>query len=87
MHLKVLHISKFYYPHEGGIEYFVKDLVESLQNFNIQIKVLAHQNSPGLFFKKEVNKNIPVLRVPILATISYAPICLNFYYFLKKGHL
>ena len=84
MHLKVLHISKFYYPNEGGIEYFVKDLVESLQNFNIQIKVLAHQNSLGLFSKKEIIKNIYVLRVPILANISYAPICLNFYYFLKK---
>jgi len=38
--LKVLHVSKYYYPHKGGIESFVKDLVSSSyyrQNVNADV--------------------------------------------------
>ena len=85
MAIKVLHISKFYYPEEGGIEYFVKDLTEALLGFGVNPLILVHQRHASVSLKKDIINNIQIIRLPIIANISYAPICLAFAYFLKKA--
>ncbi len=79
-----MHISKFYYPEEGGIEYFVKDLAEALLYFGVKPFILAHQRQPGILPKKDIINDVRVIRVPIVANISYAPVCPAFVYFFKR---
>ncbi len=82
--LRVLHISKFYYPQEGGIEYFLKHLDEELIERNLQVMVLSHHKKPFWGLLKENIGQVLVWRLPIVANISYAPICLSFLFYLRQ---
>ncbi len=65
--MRILHISKYYYPFIGGIEQTAKDIVESLTDNNIQ-KVLCFNHKKGNCVEK-IN-NIEVTRLSCQAKIS-----------------
>ncbi len=44
--MKILHLSKFFYPYLGGIENFILDLAKSLKEFPLKLTILAHQHKP-----------------------------------------
>lgn len=39
--IKILHISKYYYPYIGGTEQVARDIVNSLKGNNIEQKVIC----------------------------------------------
>ena len=78
MSLRVLHIGKFYPPHQGGMEVFLADLVNAQRDAGIDAAVLVHgtpdaQDPPWL------------IRVPMQWQLIYAPIALGFRSALAKA--
>lgn len=71
MALTVLHIGKYFPPYAGGMEVFLADLVHAQQQQGLDVHALVHgtplpEDPPWL------------VRVPVQATLIYAPIALGF---------
>ncbi len=78
MALTVLHIGKFFPPYAGGMEVFLADLMAEQRHQGIDAHALVHGDP------------LPddpewVRRVPVQATIIYAPIALGFRQALKQA--
>ena len=70
--LSVLHVGKFYPPHNGGIETHLRDLA-ARQAKEVQVKVIVA--SSGLRQETSLMEGVSVTRVARLATIASMPIC------------
>lgn len=82
--MKVLHLSKFFYPYCGGIENFVLDLVKNLKNFPLQSEILAHQHRCFSTTSQEFIDEIHLIRAGTICNFIYAPLSPSFLYsFLK----
>lgn len=71
MALTVLHIGKFFPPHMGGMEVFLADLIHEQRKNGMNAHALVHGNP------------LPddpewIIRVPVQATLIYAPIAMGF---------
>ena len=71
MALTVLHIGKFFPPHMGGMEVFLADLIHEQRKNGMNAHALVHGNP------------LPddpewIIRVPVQATLIYAPIAIGF---------
>lgn len=71
--MKVLHIGKYYHPFFGGIEAYLKALVES-PSYQVDSYVLVHQEQIGLESQSHVINNIKVRKVKTVANLLYTPI-------------
>lgn len=71
MALTVLHIGKFFPPHMGGMEVFLADLIHEQRKNGMNAHALVHgdplPNDPEW-----------IIRVPVQATLIYAPIAIGF---------
>lgn len=70
--ISILHISKFYPPHHGGIETHVRDLAVR-QTESTAVSVIA-ANSRNQFEKRVID-GVSVTRVARIATIASMPVC------------
>jgi glycosyltransferase involved in cell wall biosynthesis len=68
--MKVLIVSKYFYPTRGGIETYVYELATELVKNNIKVKVLC----ADVKNKNETIKGIKLSRIKIDKTISRAPL-------------
>ena len=71
MAIKVLHIGKFYPPHQGGMEVFLADLITAQRAQGINAAALVHGNP-------EANDPPWLVRVPVQFHALYAPIAVGF---------
>jgi glycosyltransferase involved in cell wall biosynthesis len=67
----VLHIGKYYWPHMGGIESHLRDLVR-MQAARLEVQVIVANDS--VHFEEEQTDGAVVTRVPNLGTIASMPI-------------
>lgn len=69
--MRVLHIGKYFPPDPGGMETFLADLIEAQRKQGMEVAALVHG---------EPRADDPdwLLRVPVAATLVYAPIALGF---------
>lgn len=77
--MKILHIAKFYYPVDGGIESTSKYIVDSLPQFEHQVVCFNTRNNTEIDY---VN-TIKVTRVATLGKIASQPISISYYRRLK----
>lgn len=70
MALRILHIGKFY-PHHGGMEVFLADLITAQRAQGIDAAALVHGNP-------EPDDPPWLLRVPVQLHLLYAPIAVGF---------
>lgn len=76
----ILHISKYYYPDEGGIETVTKYLAEGLTTFNNIVVCFATTGES----KAEFINGIEVHRVAPMFRLSSQDVTFGYWYVLKK---
>jgi len=79
--MKVLHISKYYYPYIGGVENVCKLLVENSEKYECAVLCF---NSSNKGVVEKVN-NILVYRVGAKITISKQALSLSYFPMMKKA--
>ncbi len=78
---KILHISKYYPPHVGGIEDVVYGIVNGMNNKYRQQIICFNDGLESIF---DCVDGINVLRVGCLFKFASQPVSLSFYFELKK---
>lgn len=76
----ILHISKYYYPAEGGIETVAKYLAEGLKEFRNIVLCFATDSNTSC----EVINGITVYRIASQLHISGQDICVSYWHNLKQ---
>ncbi len=80
--MKVLQVSKYYYPVLGGIENYVYSLCNALKG-KVDVEVLASNTENRM--RKDVVEGIRVTRLPLLGSFLNAPITSNYLGFLESN--
>lgn len=82
--MKVLHISKYFYPHDGGIESVCRDIMQALKK-HPEIEQMC------LCFGDERKKRyaghmygFPIIRVAPFVTVKKQALSLKYYFILRK---
>jgi glycosyltransferase involved in cell wall biosynthesis len=76
--LRILHIGKFFYPYQGGIENFLRDLAGVSVDEGLSLSVLVHQDRPYRPTNKDFMHGIEIIRTLSLGQIVYTPIAPSF---------
>ena len=79
--IKVLQISKFFYPHHGGIEKVSRDINLGLKE-EIDMKVLTCQEK--VKGNKEIIDDVEIFRASSIGVFFSVPISFTFPFLLKK---
>ena len=82
MSLKILHIGKYYYPFEGGIETVVKDLCEGAAKKGHLVRVICSNTNTGSFV--ESINGIHVFRYSQLFNLNSLSISPALWFSIKK---
>ncbi len=82
--MRILHLSKFFYPYCGGIENFTLDLAKSLKKFPLQLQVLAHHHRYFSTTSQEFINQIHLIRAGTICNLVYAPLSPAFLYSFSK---
>ena len=84
----VLHIGKYFPPHAGGMETFLRDLMAASTAKGAKTAALVHQSHLGLKSSREsfsVNgSDIPVTRAATWCRLLYTPISPTFAWLLRR---
>lgn len=80
MKKNILHICKYYFPEEGGIETVAKYLVEGLSNFNNTVVCFSTDGKTHT----DVINGITVHRIAVLFHLSSQDLSLGYYFKLRK---
>ena len=81
--IKILHIGKYYPPFMGGIENFMRELLQQLGK-TCQVQALVHHHQPFQRFHSEKDGAIWVHRVPSWGRLLFAPISPLFYFYCRR---
>ncbi|MGL4955751.1 MAG: glycosyltransferase [Bacteroidales bacterium] len=79
---KILHIPKFFPPHNGGIEDVCKTIVDVLAEVNIEQKIICFNDTPKT--QIDVYNNIEIVRVGVWKKIASQSISFAYFKQLKK---
>ena len=82
--MRILHIGKYYPPYAGGMEIFLRDLLQALKNEGVDTAGLVHHHLPYRLSVQEEIEGMPIFRASSLGQILYTPISLSFPLVLKK---
>jgi glycosyltransferase involved in cell wall biosynthesis len=77
--VRILHIGKYYQPYSGGIENFMKALMEESVSQGHQVSAVVHDHTGGKLSKSEDCDQVEIYRAKSLGQILYAPIAPSFY--------
>jgi L-malate glycosyltransferase len=73
--VKIIHVCPNYYPHVGGTEAHIHDIISKLKKAGLDIEI--YTTEPGIrYVKKEVYDGISITRFPVIApseTIYFSP--------------
>ncbi|MBW1819928.1 MAG: hypothetical protein JRJ60_22540 [Deltaproteobacteria bacterium] len=78
--MRVLHIGKYYPPFKGGMENFLRDLLEALSESDVSVSALVHHHERGARASVERDGGFPVMRVPSWGQAVYVPLSPSFPY-------
>lgn len=77
--IKVLHLTKYHSPFNGGIENFLRDILQcNTTKAECEIRVIAHHHQRRIPTSHDMVEGVQVTRVRLWRQVLYAPICLHF---------
>jgi glycosyltransferase involved in cell wall biosynthesis len=83
--VRILHIGKFFYPYQGGIENFLRDFATISSDEGISVSILAHQERPFQPTRTESMHGFEVTRTFTFGQAVYTPLAPSFpYHLLRK---
>jgi glycosyltransferase involved in cell wall biosynthesis len=77
--VRILHIGKYYQPYSGGIENFMKALMEESVSQGHQVSAVVHDHTGGKLLKFEDCNSVEIYRAKSFGQILYAPVAPSFY--------
>jgi len=80
--MRILHISKYYYPYRGGVETVCQDLAESSKRKGDEVAVICFND--GKKSRTDDVNGITVYRVGALITVARQALSLSYYHRIKK---
>ena len=89
---KILHITKYFYPAIGGIEQVTKDVVDALNEFDIEQKIICfNQDAKQDEYVCNGNENnidningVEIIRCKVIASVASQPISFSFDKYLNE---
>ncbi|MEL7044370.1 MAG: glycosyltransferase, partial [Pseudomonadota bacterium] len=82
--ISILHIGKYFPPHRGGMETFLRDLALEQRHRGLNVAAIVHASKRGVRSswedagESEGGMKVPVLRVARWFTFAFAPISPTF---------
>ena len=81
--MRILHIGKYFAPHKGGMETFLRDLMLEQAKNGLEVAALVHSSERTFKTRAEAchidNTELEITRVARWGTLSFAPISPTFY--------
>lgn len=86
--LRVLHLGKYYPPHHGGMETYLRDLLSALAEFGVECTALVHRSDRSLHSTEDDSSHTRqqprVVRAAVWATLLFAPLSPAFPFHLGR---
>ena len=79
--MRILHISKYYYPYIGGIENTCKQLVENMPQYQMAVLCFNDKNEDTI---ENIN-GVKVYRVATWINISRQALSLSYFWIMRKA--
>lgn len=76
--MKVLHLGKFFYPYQGGIENFLGDLASEQVRNSMDVQLLVHHEQLFRSTQSAKMNGLRVVRALNLGQVLYAPLAPSF---------
>ncbi|MEJ2384972.1 MAG: glycosyltransferase, partial [Xanthomonadales bacterium] len=86
--MKVLHVGKFFYPHKGGLEFYMRDTLVEFSRRGVECAALVHQHETGAGDADEVFREggaaIRVVRAGVQFNLLFTPFSRSFRRLLER---
>jgi len=86
--MKALHVGKFFWPHKGGLEFYMRDSLVELSRRGVECAALVHQHEGGKGDSDEVFRDdeveIRVVRAGVQFNLLFTPFSRSFRGWLER---